>query len=125
MTAAPIQFMSLQEQEHYEFEAGRGSELENCLTEAHDVLREMAYPEVEGEGEFLVEVQHEYRCRSTDAHVGFYVCRAVRFATRPLAQEFLNGEYESDPDIYCTLTPAEPPAPLVIVAYDDDDSCPF
>lgn len=94
-----MRYETLQEQEHYEFEAGAASEFQNCFTEAQQVAYELGAKEsvainkAKALGLFVVVLEIPYFCRSTDALVGCYNTFVCAFPTREAADDKIQKLY--------------------------------
>jgi hypothetical protein len=106
--------MNIQEQEHWEFEAGRASEFQNCYQEAevaalragNDAARRIQA--VLDAGRFAVVAYHPYHCKATDAVAGEVPCLCGQANSRKQAEAILNALAESDPDARWIVLPREP-----------------
>ena len=70
--------MTNQYQEHQDFEFGRASEFQNCLSEAEQAMRDYK-PVVMGEGPYEIRVETPFYCKATDAIVGSVLSVVNRF----------------------------------------------
>jgi hypothetical protein len=110
--------MTLQEQEHWEFEAGAASEFQNCFTEAQQAAYELGAKEnvainkAKALGLFVVVLEIPYFCRSTDALAGCYNRFVCAFPSREAADEKIQklhsklSAYDSGDYSYSVIQPA-------------------
>lgn len=86
--------MTEQEREHWDFEAGRASEFQNCFTEATSRAIELCAREANkieaalARGRVVVVQDEPYHCKATDAVAGVVPTYLGDFPTRREALNF-------------------------------------
>lgn len=112
--------MTEQEQEHWDFEAGRASEFQNCLTEATSRAGELCLQEADKiapavrAGRFVVIETVPYYCKSTDALAGVVPTYRGDFATRAEAEGHAATIQDSEFSVYVLPEEPQPPAPAPV-----------
>jgi len=88
-----MRYETLQEHEHYEFEAGAASEFQNCFTEAQSKVSQIAFEQAalihraRTLGLWVVVEVSAYYCKATDALAGHYEHFICAFPTRESAAQ--------------------------------------
>ena len=101
-----MRYATIQEQEHYQHEDGAATEFQNCLSEAQEKVYELATAQralinkAKAIGLFVVVLECEYHCASTDALAGAYNLFVCAFPTREAAVAKINKLYQGI-DAYC------------------------
>ncbi len=119
----------MNEQEHWDHEAGAASELQNCYAEASsryhlEVSRHGRFIRAALErGEFVVVESRQYHCKATDAVVGMVKYLVSSHPTRDAANAAALAYYNAgDEDCNIDVLPALPAAPQPVTP---DSGLPF
>ena len=124
--------MTVQEQEHYEFEAGRASEAQNCFEEAQLRIHQLSQRDAGkiadalAEGKFVLVEDVPYHCKATDAFAGTIRSFRAAFDSRGEAEAAGLAVYAkcgNDPDVLLSVLPVVVPANLPFP--DEADEVPF
>jgi hypothetical protein len=103
-----MSYATLQEQEHYEHEAGACSELQNCLFEARLSVADKAAPDraninrALALGLFVVVKEFPQYCKATDAFAGTFTAFVCAYPSREAAEKKvakLCEPYDADYDV--------------------------
>ena len=118
--------MSLQEQEHWDHEAGRASEWQNCFTEAQQRCSELHYQQqVKIQAKlaaklFVVVEDCPYHCKATDAVAGNVTYFRSAHFTREGAEAASNCREGYENGFYVLpRVPAPAVAPAPCLPQDD------